>query len=123
MNSTAKTIGFWLLIALCAGVLYTVLKGANNGQKEAELNFSQFMNDVDQGLVKEVTITGMEVRGKLTERLQPSTPPSQANDAVMSKACRTRTSALHFRDMNNGSWSWLINLGPLWRCSRHCGSS
>jgi cell division protease FtsH len=112
VNSTAKTIGFWLLIVLCAGVLYTVLKSANNGQKEAEVNFSQFMNEVDQGNVKEVTITGMEVRGKL-QNGSPFHTTAQANDAVMSKALQDKKVSVTYRDMNNGSWSWLINLAPL----------
>src|SRR5437588_708669 len=30
------------------------------GQKEKEINFSQFMTDVDQGNIKEVTLTGVE---------------------------------------------------------------
>jgi cell division protease FtsH len=112
VNSTAKTIGFWLLIALCAGVLYTVLKGANSGQKDAEFNFSEFMNYVDQGSVKEVTITGMEVRGKL-QNGSPFHTTAQANDAVMSKALQDKKVSVTYRDMNNGSWSWLINLAPL----------
>ena len=37
--------------------------GSGN-QKEKEINFSQLMSDVDSGNVKEVTIIGMEVRGK-----------------------------------------------------------
>jgi cell division protease FtsH len=112
VNSTAKTIGFWVLIALCAGVLYTVLKSANTGQKDAEVNFSQFMNDVDQGNVKEVTITGMEVRGKY-QNGSPFHTTAQANDAVMSKALQDKKVSVTYRDMNNGSWSWLINLAPL----------
>jgi cell division protease FtsH len=112
VNSTVKTIGFWLLIALCAGGLYTVLKGANNGQKDAEVNFSQFMNEVDQGNVKEVTITGMEVRGKY-QNGSPFHTTAQANDAVMSKALQDKKVSVTYRDMNNSSWGWLIQLAPL----------
>ncbi|MGA9042551.1 MAG: ATP-dependent zinc metalloprotease FtsH [Terriglobales bacterium] len=112
MNSTAKTIGFWVLIALCIGVLYTVLKSANTGQKDRELNFSQFMSEVDQGTVKEVTITGMEVRGKLQDG-SPFHTTAQASDPVMSKALQDKKVSVTYRDINNGSWSWLINLAPL----------
>ena len=35
-----------------------------SGQKDKEVNFSEFLTDVDQGNVKEVTITGQEVHGK-----------------------------------------------------------
>jgi len=112
VNSTVKTVGFWLAIGLCAVVLYTVLKSANTGQKDRELNFSQFMAEVDQGTVKEVTITGMEVRGKLQDG-SPFHTTAQASDPVMSKALQDKKVSVTYRDINNGSWSWLINLAPL----------
>ena len=65
MNSTVKTVVFWVVILLSAFMLWQfVVKAGSTGQKEKEVNFSQFMTGVDQGNVKEVTITGMEVRGK-----------------------------------------------------------
>ena len=65
MNSTVKTVVFWLVIVVSAVLLWTVVKQGSSGQKDSEVNFSQFMASVDQGNVKEVTIIGMEVRGKL----------------------------------------------------------
>ncbi len=64
MNSTVKTVVFWLVIVLSAFLLWQVVRQGSNSQKETEINFSQFMSDVDQGNVKEVTINGQEVRGK-----------------------------------------------------------
>ena len=58
MNSTVKTVVFWLVILLSAIVLWQVVKMGGGGQKEKEINFSQFMTDVDQGNIKEVTVTG-----------------------------------------------------------------
>ncbi|HMH00866.1 MAG TPA: ATP-dependent metallopeptidase FtsH/Yme1/Tma family protein, partial [Terriglobales bacterium] len=63
MNSTVKTVVFWLVIVLSAFLLWQVVKAGSGGQKEKEINFSQLMSDVDSGNVKEVTIIGMEVRG------------------------------------------------------------
>ena len=45
--------------------LFQVLKQVNSGPKEAEFNLTQFSTDVEQGTVKEVDVTGMEVKGKL----------------------------------------------------------
>ncbi len=64
MNSTVKTVVFWLGIVLSAFLLWQVMKTGSAGQKDKEVNFSQFLTDVDQGNVKEVTITAQEVRGK-----------------------------------------------------------
>ena len=64
MNSTVKTVLFWLLIGISALLLWEVVKGARDGQKDAELNVTQFMGDVDQGNIRELMVNGMEVRGK-----------------------------------------------------------
>ncbi len=63
MNSTVKTVVFWLVIVLSAFLLWQVVKTSGGGQKEKEVNFSQFLNDVNQGTVAKVTINGQEVRG------------------------------------------------------------
>ena len=55
MNSTVKQVVFWLVIVLSGVLLWQVVKAGNNGVKEREINFSQFMNDVDQAKVKDVT--------------------------------------------------------------------
>ncbi len=68
MNSTVKTVVFWLVIVLSAFLLWQVMKAGSAGQKDTEVTFSKFLTDVDQGNVKEVTITGQEVRGKYKQR-------------------------------------------------------
>ena len=64
MNSTAKTIIFWVVIAFSAVVLWVFVKQAQSGQKIQVLSMSQFMSDVDQGNVKEINVTGVEIKGK-----------------------------------------------------------
>ena len=64
MNSTVKTVVFWLVIVLSAFLLWQVVKAGGAGQKEKEVNFSTFMSDVDAGKVSEVTINLQEVHGK-----------------------------------------------------------
>jgi len=64
VNSTVKTVVFWVVIGLSALLLWTVIQQGRGGQKDTEVNFSQFMSDVDQGNVHEVTVDGMQLRGK-----------------------------------------------------------
>jgi len=64
VNSTVKTIVFWLVIVLAGVLLWQVVKGANSGAKEREINYSEFMSQVDQNNVSEVTVLGSDVRGK-----------------------------------------------------------
>ncbi len=64
MNSTVKTIVFWVVIAVCAVLLWELIRTGQAGPKDKEINFSQFMSEVNTGNVKEVTITGIDVTGK-----------------------------------------------------------
>ena len=114
MNSTAKTVIFWLVIVLSAFLLWQVVKAGGSGQKDVEINFSKFMGEVDQGNVKEVTIIGMEVRGKFQSdgSLFHTTVPANYPDMI--KTLRDKNVGITVKDISNGSWpSWLLNLAPL----------
>jgi cell division protease FtsH len=114
VNSTVKTVVFWLVIVLSAFLLWQVVKAGGAGQKEREVNFSQFMTDVDQGNVKEVTISGMEVRGKYTNDSSGFHLTAPANYPQMIDTLRSKGVVINFRDISNGSWpSWLLNFAPL----------
>jgi cell division protease FtsH len=113
VKSTVKTVGFWLVIVLSVFLLWQVVKAGSSGQKEAEVNFSQFMSDVDQGAVKEVTITGMEVRGKKSDGTAFHTT-APANYPQMIDTLRGKGVMINFRDISNGGWpTWLLNFAPL----------
>ncbi|HTA25303.1 MAG TPA: ATP-dependent zinc metalloprotease FtsH [Terriglobales bacterium] len=114
MNSTVKTVVFWLVIVVSAFLLWTVVKQGSSGQKDKEVNFSQFMSDVDQGSVNEVTVIGMEVRGKYKTdgSLFHTTVPGNYPDMI--KTLRDKGVTITIKDISNGSWpSWLLNLAPL----------
>jgi cell division protease FtsH len=121
VNSTVKTVLFWVGIGVSALVLWTVIQQGRNGQKDAEINFSQFMTDVDQGKVHEVTVDGMQLRGKFSDNSAfHTTVPANYPDMI--KALQSKGVLMTFRDANSGSWplqllgTWapLILLGALW---------
>ena len=123
MNSTVKTVLFWLLIGISALLLWEVVKGARDGQKDAELNVSQFMSDVDSGNVHDLTVNGMEVRGKHKDGSAfHTTVPSNYFTPEMLKNLHDKGVVITFRDQNSGSlplqllgtWAPLILLGALW---------
>jgi cell division protease FtsH len=114
VNSTVKTVVFWLVIVLSAFLLWQVVKAGGGGQKEKEVNFSQFMTEVDQGNVKEVSITGMEVHGKDKSDNSGFHTTVPANYPDMIKTLRDKGVNITIHDTSNGSWpSWLLNLAPL----------
>jgi cell division protease FtsH len=122
VNSTVKTVVFWLVILISAFLLWEVVKGANSGQKDTERNYSQFMSDVEQGNVKEVTLTGMEVRGKYRNDNSNFHTTALANDPTMIKTLQDKGVTVTIRDVSSASWpiqilgTWapLILLAALW---------
>jgi cell division protease FtsH len=121
VNSTVKTVIFWLVIVLSAFLLWQVVRTGSTGQKDTKITFSQFLTDVDQGNVNEVTITGQEVRGKFKDGRQFNTT-SPLNFPDMIKTLRDKGVNMTINDVTNGSWplqllgTWapLILLAALW---------
>ncbi|HEX6805121.1 MAG TPA: ATP-dependent zinc metalloprotease FtsH [Terriglobales bacterium] len=112
MNSTVKTIIFWVVILFSAVVLWQVVKTANSGQKVQELSSSQFLAYIDQGNIKEVTINGMEASGKETNGTSFHTiVPSNYPDLY--KELREKGVDFNVKDVSSSSWGWLVNLAPL----------
>jgi len=114
VNSTVKTVVFWLVIVLSAFLLWQVVKTSGGSQKDKEINFTQFMTDVNQGNVGEVTINGQEVRGKYrTDKSQFHTTVP-ANFPDMYKTLQDKGVSVNIRDVSGGGWpSWLFNLAPI----------
>ncbi len=112
MNSTAKTIVFWLVIAVSAVVLYEVVTASHAGPKEKEINFSQFLSDVNQAQVKEVAVTGMEVRGKYRDGTAFHTT-QPANYPEIYNTLQAKGVNMTIHDVSNSSWAWLYQLAPL----------
>jgi cell division protease FtsH len=112
---------FWVVIGLSALLLWTVIQQGRSGQKDTEVNFSQFMSDVDSGNVHEVTVDGMQLRGKHRDGSAFHTTVP-ANYPEMIKELHDKGVSMTFRDANSGSWplqllgTWapLILLGALW---------
>jgi cell division protease FtsH len=114
VNSTVKTVVFWLVIVLSAFLLWQVVKAGSTGQKEKEINFSQFLLDVDQGNVKEVTINLQEIRGKFQNDGSTFHTIVPTNYPDMYKTLRDKGVNMTVRDASSGGWpSWLLNLAPL----------
>jgi cell division protease FtsH len=123
VNSTVKTALFWLLILISAVLLWQVVKSARDGQKDAELNVTQFMSNLEQNSIQEFTVNGMEVRGKLRNGSPfHTTAPANYFTPEVLKDLHSKGVLVSFRDINSGSlplqllgtWAPLILLGALW---------
>ncbi len=112
MNSTVKTIVFWLVIVLAGVLLWQVVKGANPSAKEREINYSEFMSQVDQNNVSEVTVVGNDVRGKMKNDKSAFHAVVPPNLPDMYKSMSDHGVNITVKDANGGSYTWLINLLP-----------
>jgi len=114
VNSTVKTVLFWLLIGVSALLLWQVVKSAREGQKDAELKTSQFMGEVEQNNVQEFTVDGMEVRGKLKNgsAFHTTVPPTYFTPEMF-KSLDSKGVNYGFRDANGGNWAWMIQVIPI----------
>jgi len=123
VNSTVKTVLFWLLIGVSALLLWEVVKSARDGQKDKEINVTQFMSDIDQNNVREIEVNGMEVHGKYRDNSPfHTTAPTNYFTPEMLNNLKTKGVVIKFHDINSGSlpltllgtWAPLILLGALW---------
>jgi len=114
VNSTVKTILFWLVIVLSCVLLWQVVKAGGNGAKEAEINFSEFTSQVNQGNVSDVTIIGTEVRGKYRSDKKGFHTIVPSNYPDMIKQLQDKGVIITVKDAQSGNWpTWLLQIAPL----------
>jgi cell division protease FtsH len=114
VNSTVKTVAFWLVILLSGVLLWKVVQAGSSGAKETPVTFSKFMQDVDHGDVNEVTMIGTEVHGKYKSGNAgfQTTVPSNYPDMI--KDLRDKGVNITVKDNSGNGWpTYLLNLSPL----------
>ncbi|MBV9145988.1 MAG: ATP-dependent zinc metalloprotease FtsH [Acidobacteria bacterium] len=114
MNSTVKTVAFWLVILLSGVLLWQVVKVGGAGAKEQEVSFSKFLQDVDHGDVNEVTVVGPDVHGKYKSGNAGFHTVVPANYPDMYKDLRDKGVNINVKDNSGNGWpTYLLNLSPL----------
>lgn len=123
MVQPLRTVIFWLVIGISALLLWEVVRGANPKNRQfAEINYSQFMSDVDAGKVASVTITGVEIRGSYRDGNGQFHLTGPSDEAVYLDHLRSKGVEIRFSNAGSGSrplqvmgtWAPLILLGVLW---------
>lgn len=115
MNTTIKTLLFWIVILLSATVLWQAVRSANTQPaKGPDISYSEFLSQVNAGRVGKVTIPRTRADGVYRDGgLFTLTVP--ASQEQMLAALQAKGVEIWYSDTTSetSQWSWLVNLVPL----------
>jgi cell division protease FtsH len=107
-----KTAIFWAVLICIAVLLWTVVRQGGR-QKERQLSFTQFLQEVEAGKIKEVTISGTDVQGtyKSEDMGLRTTVPLNYPD-IHTKMIEKGVD-IKVKEANTSNWvSLLVNASP-----------
>jgi cell division protease FtsH len=114
VNSTMKTLVFWMVIMASAFLLWQVVRAGNTtAQAVPEISYSDFLTRVANGQVSAVTIAGSVVlardaKGSSFRVIAP------ANQSAMLGVLQQHGVDIWFKEMPEQNWpNWILNLAPL----------
>ncbi len=111
MNSNLKTAIFWVVLILLVVVFVTVVRTGQRGP-DRNLTFTQFVHDVRDHKIKEVTVSGMEVHGTYTDGSAFHTLIPERYSEIY-KTLEDNNVSVVIKEANASNWvSLLINAIP-----------
>jgi cell division protease FtsH len=122
VNSTFKTVILWVTLVAVAVVLWRMIQGGPNAGKDQEIAYTQFMSELNQGNVADVTIEGNVARGKLRNGSMYHSVVPASNPALL-KALDDHKDVTKASFKDSQGWNWpmaiiqfspFILLGVLW---------
>src|SRR5581483_5185200 len=67
MNPHFRNFALWAIIVLLVLALFTLFNGPGQRSSSQDISFSQLLNEVDQGRVRDVVIQGPDIHGSFTD--------------------------------------------------------
>src|ERR1700752_712516 len=67
MNANLRNFALWVIIVLLLLALFTLFQNPGQRTTSQDVSFSQLLNEVDQGRVRDVLIQGPEIHGPFTD--------------------------------------------------------
>jgi cell division protease FtsH len=114
VNSTVKTIIFWVFIFACLVVLWQVFQKSAGTGKDQEIAWSDFLQDAQQGQVSDVTVTDREVRGHLRADKGAFHVTVPANYPHLFDVLDQNKVKVNIKNTDgNGWWNILIQFSPV----------
>jgi cell division protease FtsH len=113
VNSTVKTIIFWVFIFACLILLWQVFQRSSGTGHDQDVSFSQFLNDAQTGQIQDATVNGEDVHGKLKAGT-PYHVTIPANYPHLYDVLEQNHVSISVKDSQGSSWlPILFNLGPI----------
>jgi len=111
MNSNVKQAVLWIVL-LCVAALIWIVVRTGRGPSEQTPTFSQFLTQVEQGKVKQITISGHDVKGTYNDGQHMATKVP-LNYPDLYKTLRDKNVDVDIREASSGNLvSILINAIP-----------
>src|SRR2546422_1846990 len=81
-----RNFALWVIIVLLALALFTLFQNPGYRTSDQEISFSQLLNEVDQGRVRDVLIQGPEIRGTFANgRSFQTYAPAQSDPSLIQR--------------------------------------
>jgi cell division protease FtsH len=114
VNSTVKTILFWVFILICLMLLWGVVSKGTNMGKEPEYSYSELLDKVQAGQVQDVTVQGTELHGhlKTSPKEQFHTTITTNADSLFKELRDSKVNILIKDPQSNLLLPILFNVGP-----------
>jgi cell division protease FtsH len=114
VNSTVKTIMFWVFILVCLMLLWSVVQRGSSMGKPADIGYSDLLDKIDAQQVQNVTIQGTEVHGHLKgSKDEFHTTISANNTDSLTKELRAAKVSFDIKEPQNSILlPLLFNVGP-----------
>ncbi|MGO9133261.1 MAG: ATP-dependent zinc metalloprotease FtsH [Methylovirgula sp.] len=107
MNPNFRNFALWVIIFLLVVALVMLFQNPGQRPQTQDITFSQLLNEVDQGHVREVTISGNEIAGHFTDNRAFST--YAPNDPNLVQNLYKKNVAITAKPASDGN-SWLVTL-------------
>ena len=119
MNSTVRTILFWVMMIALAAVLWQMASKGGPSPREEETNYSSFLDKVNAGSVKDVTVMLSPNSAELQGDFKDGTKfrgVTVANTAIpdVTKALQEQKVPYNYKEVKEANWlSLVMTLAPI----------
>jgi len=107
MNPNFRNFALWVIVFLLVVALVMLFQNPSQHATAQDITFSQLLSDVDQGRVREVTISGNEINGHFTDNRTFAT--YAPNDPTLVQTLYKKNVAISAKPPSDGN-SWLVTL-------------